>query len=104
MTLLYPCAAKEYGCHKPDNHLLKGKFLQHKWNQCVDHLIYILTRRAIPYFIARHCWQAFGFDGANLEAQHWTEVEKSAKEIPQSDIKDIDTINFHVCLCHSALV
>ncbi|PBK94985.1 hypothetical protein ARMGADRAFT_880019, partial [Armillaria gallica] len=32
------------------HHLLKGKFLEHKRNQRLDHLIYILVKCTIPYF------------------------------------------------------
>ncbi|KAF8958308.1 hypothetical protein BDZ97DRAFT_1614760, partial [Flammula alnicola] len=51
------------------HHLLKTKFMESKRNRRLDQLIYILTEEAIPYFIARHRRQEFGFNGPELELQ-----------------------------------
>jgi hypothetical protein len=66
---------------------LKGKFLQHKRNWQLDHLLYILTEKTIPYFIARHRWQDFGFEGPDLELRHYLEIEERAKAITKASIE-----------------
>ncbi|KIJ96417.1 hypothetical protein K443DRAFT_134155 [Laccaria amethystina LaAM-08-1] len=49
------------------HHLLKGKFMEGKRNRCLNHLIYVLIEKAIPYFRARHHRQLLGFEGPDLE-------------------------------------
>jgi hypothetical protein len=55
----------------------------------MDHLIYILTRKAIPYFVAKHQRQSLGFEGLDLELKRWRDVEIGAREIAKSDIQEI---------------
>jgi hypothetical protein len=50
------------------HHVLKGTMLQGKRNRRVDHLLYILTEKAVSYFISRHRRQALGFEGLDLES------------------------------------
>lgn len=68
------------------HHLLKGNFLQGKRNRRLDHLLYVLVKVAVPYFIQRHRRQAFGFEGPDLEARRRIEIEERAKSIPLSTI------------------
>ncbi|KAJ6556897.1 hypothetical protein B0H10DRAFT_1718333, partial [Mycena sp. CBHHK59/15] len=56
------------------HHLLKGTFLEGKWNCHLDHLIHVLYNVAIPHFIACHQRQAMGFEGPDLEIKHQMEV------------------------------
>ncbi|KAJ7248917.1 hypothetical protein C8J57DRAFT_978585, partial [Mycena rebaudengoi] len=56
------------------HHLLKAKFLEGKRNRRVDHLLHVLLNKAIPYFIARHRRQEFGFEGPDLEVKRRSEV------------------------------
>ncbi|KAF9552751.1 hypothetical protein CPC08DRAFT_601808, partial [Agrocybe pediades] len=60
------------------HHLLKGTFLEGKRNRRLDHLIYVLNQRAIPYFIERHRRQEFGFEGGDLEVQKRIAIEEAA--------------------------
>ncbi|KZP08800.1 hypothetical protein FIBSPDRAFT_708840, partial [Athelia psychrophila] len=52
------------------HHLLKGMFLEGKHNRPLDHLISILLTKVVPYFVARHRNQQFGFQGPDLEVQY----------------------------------
>ncbi|KAJ7840430.1 hypothetical protein B0H13DRAFT_1450100, partial [Mycena leptocephala] len=58
------------------HHLLKGDFLEGKWNRWLDHLIHTLCEIAIPHFIAQHHRQAMGFEGPDLALKHQMEVMK----------------------------
>jgi hypothetical protein len=78
------------------HHILKSKFLHGKRNRRVDHLLYILVRKAVPYFAARHRRQAFGFDGPDLELKHWQNLEERAREIARSDIQVNEEGNYCV--------
>ncbi|KZP21248.1 hypothetical protein FIBSPDRAFT_741058 [Athelia psychrophila] len=51
------------------HHLLKGKMLEGTQNQQLDHLIWVLLHKCVPYFVHRHWCQQFGFEGPDLEAQ-----------------------------------
>jgi hypothetical protein len=52
----------------------------------LDHLLHILTERAIPHFIAQHHRQELGFEGPDLELKRCTEVIEHATSINKSNI------------------
>ncbi|KAF8170158.1 hypothetical protein BJ912DRAFT_827015, partial [Pholiota molesta] len=52
----------------------------------LDHLIFILIERTIPYFIHRHRRQEFGFEGGDLEVEERLKIEERAKTIPPEHI------------------
>ncbi|PPQ68734.1 hypothetical protein CVT24_007561 [Panaeolus cyanescens] len=70
------------------HHLLKGKFMQGKRNRRLDHLIYLLVKEVMPYFIARHHKQIHGFEGPDLEVQARRKIESLAQQIPLDDIQE----------------
>jgi hypothetical protein len=74
------------------HHLLKGDFLEGKRNRRLDHLIHVLTEKAIPHFIARHRRQAYGFEGPDLELRKRIKIEERAKAISIADITALDNI------------
>ena len=59
-------------------------------------MLYILTKKAIPYFVARHRRQAFGFEGVDLEVRRWQEVLQRAQEISKSDIEELSDGDYRV--------
>ncbi|KAJ7154347.1 hypothetical protein C8R43DRAFT_885158 [Mycena crocata] len=69
------------------HHLLKGDFLEGKWNRRLDHLIHTLCDIAIPHFIARHHRQSLGFEGPDLALKHRKAVIKRASTIPREAIQ-----------------
>ena len=56
------------------HHVLKGKFLEGRWNRRVDHLIYILVNKVVPYYVKKQQRQELGFEGENLEMRRRKEV------------------------------
>ena len=48
------------------------------------------------YFIAKHHRQALGFDGPDLENQHWTELEEGSQKIPKSDIEHLNDGHYRI--------
>jgi hypothetical protein len=62
--------------------------LQGRRNRRIDHLLYILTEKAVPYFAAKHRRQELGFEGLDLELTRWKDLEKAAQEIAKSDIEE----------------
>ena len=97
--------------------------MEGKRNRCLDHLIYVLIEKAIPYFRARHHRQHLGFEGPDLEIQRRIEIAERAKTIQKSDISltedpstfrvksqsiqnfsyDVDLVSHH-CNCLSFLL
>jgi hypothetical protein len=63
------------------HHLLKGKLMQGKHNQRLDHLLHILVDQAMPYFIHRHCQQEFGFEGPDLEVKKRLDIKSRLQSI-----------------------
>jgi hypothetical protein len=78
------------------HHLLKTKFLEGKRNRRADHLIDKLYNYVIPYFIAKHRNQQFGFEGPDLEEQAILEIERRAGLIPRSAVTMVDASLYHV--------
>jgi hypothetical protein len=66
----------------------------------LDHLLHVLTEKAIPHFIARHRRQEFGFEGPDLEIKRRIEVAQRATTIEKSDItpdiSDLSSTTYHV--------
>ena len=97
--------------------------MEGKRNRHLDHLIYVLIEKAIPYFRARHHRQHLGFEGPDLEIQRCIEIAEHAKTIQKSDISltedpsifcvksqsiqnfsyDVDLVSYH-CNCLSFLL
>ena len=71
------------------HHLLKGKMLEGKRNCRMDHLVYILIHRVIPYYMARHDRQEHGFEGPDLYSAHQSKVEALADLIVIDDIEEV---------------
>ncbi|PPR02766.1 hypothetical protein CVT24_002240 [Panaeolus cyanescens] len=69
------------------HHVLKGKFMQGKRNRRLDHLIYILVLKVMPYFLAKHQYQESGFAGPDLEVQERRRIEELAAKIDPNDIQ-----------------
>jgi hypothetical protein len=72
------------------HHVLKGKFLQHKRNRRVDHLLFILFEKAIPHYKAKHLRQQFGFEGPDLEVRRRQDIEERARTITKSSIEIVE--------------
>jgi len=56
------------------HHVLKGKFLEGRRNRRLDHLIYILVVKVVPYYVKKQQRQELGFEGENLEMRRRKEV------------------------------
>jgi hypothetical protein len=63
--------------------------LEGKRNRRLDHLIYILVHKCIPYFMARHRRQQFGFEGPDLELKRREEIGAFAKSITIDEIEEV---------------
>ena len=56
----------QYLCLSSCHHVLKSKWLDEKWNHCVDHPIHMLVINMLPDYDSKHyCWQ-WGFDEPDL--------------------------------------
>ena len=62
--------------------------LEGKRNRRLDHLIYVLVCKTIPYFIAKHRRQHFGFEGPDLELKRRQEIEIRARAITADTIEE----------------
>jgi hypothetical protein len=63
--------------------------LEGKCNRRLDHLVYVLVHQVIPYFVAKHCRQHFGFKGPDLELQHRQDIEACAKSVLPDTIEEV---------------
>ena len=63
--------------------------LEGKWNYWIDHLVYILIHRVIPYYMARHDCQEHGFEGPDLYSVHRSKVKTLADLIVIDDIEEV---------------
>ena len=63
--------------------------LEGKQNCQMDHLVYILINRVIPYYMARHDHQEHEFEGPDLYSAHRSKVEALADLIVINDIKEL---------------
>ena len=68
--------------------------MEGKWNRCLDHLIYVLVEKAIPYFRARHHRQHLGFEGPDPSTFH------VKSQSIQNFSSDVDLVSYH-CNCLS---
>lgn len=64
--------------------MLKGK-----QNCCMDHLIYSLVRKVIPYYRAKHHCKKFGFEGPDLECSQRMEIITQAEKIFIEHIEEV---------------
>ncbi|KZP29245.1 hypothetical protein FIBSPDRAFT_727730 [Athelia psychrophila] len=71
------------------HHLLKGKMLEGTQNRRLDHLIWVLLHKCVPYFVHRHWRQQFGFEGPDLEAQQRTQANERGQAIPPTSITEV---------------
>jgi hypothetical protein len=55
----------------------------------MDHLVYILIHRVIPYYMARHDCQEHGFEGPDLYSAHRSKVEALADLIVIDNIEEV---------------
>jgi hypothetical protein len=69
------------------HHVLKGKFLQHKRNRRMDHLISILIEHVVPYYLLKQCRQDLGFEGINLEVKKCQDIAKKAAAYTADDVE-----------------
>ena len=72
------------------HHLLKGKFLEGKQNQWLDHLIHTLIKDMVPDFRAKHDRQQMGFEGIDIEAKLRSRIEDVACVFPLDDIEELE--------------
>ncbi|KAF5342493.1 hypothetical protein D9611_001694 [Ephemerocybe angulata] len=80
------------------HHILKTKFMQGKRNRRLDHLIHLLVKEVIAYFLHKHRSQEFGFSGPDLEVQETRRIQAISQTIPATDIEESDENDdiFHV--------
>lgn len=63
--------------------------LEGKRNRRIDHLIYILVCKTVPYFSDKHRRQRYGFEGPDLEVKRRQEIEVRAHTIPRESVKEL---------------
>jgi hypothetical protein len=71
------------------HHVLKSGFLDGKYNQHFDYLMFTL----LPIW---HEKQQAGLDSLNLEASHHIVIEQIVEKITQDSIEKFDDIQFHI--------
>lgn len=64
--------------------------LQGQHNHRIDHLIYTLIRKVVPYFKAKHNHQKHGFEGPNLELKRWKDLHTNTASICLDHILYVD--------------
>ncbi|TDL18073.1 hypothetical protein BD410DRAFT_681469, partial [Rickenella mellea] len=50
----------------------------------------IEAENVVPYYIQKHCRQAAGFDGPNLEQKRRSDMDSLGLQIPSTDITEVD--------------
>lgn len=70
--------------------------LEGKRNRHLDHLIFTLIEKVVPYFQSRHWRQQFGFEGPDLEMKRRMEINERAMLIPIDDIEESESQTFRV--------
>ncbi|KAJ7598038.1 hypothetical protein C8J56DRAFT_1042205 [Mycena floridula] len=70
------------------HNVLKGKFLQGKWNRRMDFLIYILMEDTIPHFRLCEHRQEAGFEGEDMEEERRKEIIATCER--QFKMEDIE--------------
>lgn len=63
--------------------------LEGKRNRRLDHLIYILVCKTVPYYYEKHRRQQYGFEGPDLEVQRRQQIEARAQTIPQEFVTEL---------------
>jgi hypothetical protein len=76
--------------------VLKGKFLQNKRNRCLDHLLYILTERVVPYYSLKQRRQDFGFEGPDVEVKKRKDIVKKSAAYVEEDIEHVEDAKYLV--------
>ena len=71
------------------HHILKGKMLDRKWNRQLDHLLYILLHKVIPYYKVMHWCQECGFKGPDWEMQERQKMWACGVMFTLSDIQEV---------------
>ncbi|KAJ7213504.1 hypothetical protein GGX14DRAFT_563824 [Mycena pura] len=71
------------------HHVLKGKFLKHKRNHRINHLLHTLIREVIPYFSLRQRRQDGGFEGQDVEVAKRAEIETEGATYVKEDIEHV---------------
>lgn len=81
------------------HHILKGKMLEGKCNQHLNHLLYILMHKVIPFYKVKHQSQQYGFQGPNLEMQQCQKMQAQVATFTLDDI--VEVAPGHLYLVHS---
>lgn len=76
-------------------------FLEGKHNRPLDHLISILLTKVVPYFVARHRNQQFGFQGPDLEVQYRMDTHSRSLTIPLTAIEEVIPSHIYLVYLHS---
>lgn len=72
------------------HHVLKGKFLEGRRNRRLDHLLFVLVRKVLPYYLLKQRRQTLGFEGVDLEVAKRKAIIAQSITILADTIEQVD--------------